>query len=742
MEKASYTKWFLRLTERYQVLLVCSFLAVACIAVYWPVGGYEFLHFDDGAYVFENPHVNSGLKAKNITWAFNITNPENKTYWHPLSWISHMVDCQLFGLNAGRHHLMNLLFHTINAVLLFIVLRLATGALWRSAIVASLFAFHPVNMDSVAWVAERKNILSTTFWLLTMYAYVLYTARISLARYLLVVLAFILGLLSKPMLVTLPCVLLLMDYWPLKRIGFPLDREQRERFNENFPLSKGMSPYLWMVLEKVPLFVCALTAVYLSSLSLKLVGNIIPTAQVPMGLRVSNAIVSYPLYLWKFIWPVHLTFFYPYPEFVPGWQVLCSLLLIIVISAWALRYFKRFPYLIVGWLWFLGTLVPVLGIMQGGLWPRYAERWAYVPFIGLFIAATWLLAEAAAGRNHLKQAVVVAVVVLSLFMLKVWMQLPYWKNDFTFFRHAIAVDPGNYVAYTNLGNAYMITGDNDKALSLFSEAVRLNPRLALPHFNIGNILKRAGRYPEAEAQYREALKSAPGDWAYHEMLALVLTSQMKLSDASDEYRTALSLKPDSVASLDGLAQILMTMGEADQAIDLFRKVLEQKPHDFMARTRLGKAYALTDRLDDAIREYSKVLRMKPGFQEALNELTVVTMKRNAIEEKIRTLETELSESPGNLATAYNLAVLNAGKGDYDKALSYLDRMAAAQPDDPDVHYNIACIKAKQNRVDEAVSSLRTAIQKGFSKWAMLKNDRDLANIRGTEFFKNLLQEHP
>jgi tetratricopeptide (TPR) repeat protein len=732
-----------QLPENHKALLICLFLAVTTAAVYWQVGTHDFIHFDDDVYVIDNPHVNSGLKLRNIAWAFDVTSPEKKTYWHPLSWISHMVDCQLFELNPGGHHLMNLLFHCMNAVLLFLVLRRATGALWKSAVAAALFAFHPVNVDSVAWVAERKNLLSTFFWLLTMYAYIFYTEKTTIARYLLVGTAFILGLLSKPMLVTLPCVLLLMDYWPLRRIGFPLVKDRQDGSGQEPAPTKRISAWLPVVLEKIPLFAAALVTIYLSSLSLKSIGIVISTGLVPMGLRVSNAVVSYVLYLWKFIWPVHLTFFYPYPAFVPAWQVAASLALILIVSILALLYARKYPYLIVGWLWFIGTLVPVLGIMQGGLWPEIAERWAYVPYMGLFIAVTWGSSEAAGEKSHLKIAgTAVAGLVLALFILKICVQLPHWKNDFTFFQHAIDIDPRNYVAYANMGNAYTITGEDDRAISYFSKALEIKPAFALVHVNMGNILKNSGRYPEAEAHYREAVRIEPGNHAYHERLASILASQLKIKNAAREYRTALSLNPGSLDYTSALADMLLIMGDADQAAMLYRKVLEQLPTNYRVRTRLGNAYAVLNRLEDAGREYSEALQMNPDYQYASNGLVAVTLRKNRIDEQLKLFESRLEASPQDMNTVYKLAVLHAGKGDFDKALFYLNEMAGARPNDPDVFYNIACIKARQNKADEAVSSLRTAVDKGFKRWDMLRGDKDLNNIRETEYYKEMVRKNP
>jgi protein O-mannosyl-transferase len=742
MEKQTGMNGLKQVINRYKAILICLFLFISTFAVYAQVAGHEFLHFDDDHYIFGNPHVTSGLNAENIAWAFQPSKPVEKIYWHPLSMISHMIDAQFFGMNAGLHHLMNVFFHALNVLLLFLVLKKATGATWKSAIVASLFAFHPINVDTVAWAAERKNLLSTTFWMLTMYAYILYTDRCNFGRYILVAVAFILGLLAKPMLVTLPFVLLLMDFWPLKRIGFPMSEHQTEKIQINFPRAKGISAYVLVILEKLPLFACALVAIHISSLSIKSVGLIISTADVPMGLRISQAIVSYALYLGKMIWPVNLTFFYPYPGFVPAWQVSGSLLLIFAISILFLTFLKKAPYLIMGWLWFLGTLVPVSGIMQGGLWPAIAERWAYVPYIGLFIAITWYVADLVSNRATLKLAVLVTTaIVLSLFLVKISLQLPHWKNDVTFFEHGIEVDPANFISYDVLGNVYFYDGDYDKALSYFSKATSIRPQYVPSQIGMGNTLNKLGRNQEAETYYRIALRLSPQDNMIHERLASVLAAQMNFKDAIQEYKAALALNPDSADYNYSLANLLMNVGNADQAALYYRKVLALIPGNFQVRTKLAFAYASSNRLDDASREYSEVLKVQPDFQEARTGLMIVRQKKDIIEKKIEATQAALAKIPGDLHAVYTLAALNSSKGEYEKALVYLNRMTSAKPDDPDAYYNIACIKARQNKVDEALNSLQSSIGKGFSKWSVLKNDPDLENIRGTEFYKKLIQDH-
>ncbi|MBC2695325.1 MAG: hypothetical protein HF982_08645, partial [Desulfobacteraceae bacterium] len=340
-------------------VLICLFLVIATLAVYWQINYHEFINFDDSLYILQNKQVQKGLTSESISWAFSFT---DIAYWHPLTWLSHMLDCQIYGLIPGMHHRTNLILHIVNSILLFFVFQKMTGALWRSAFVATLFALHPLNVESVAWVAERKNVLSTFFWMLTMLAYVHYTTRPGLYRYLLTLLFLMLGLMAKPMLVTLPFVLLLLDYWPLERL-------------------RNQSPFN-LILEKIPFFAFSAVSVYISSLSVKYYGIVVSTELVPMQIRIANALVSYVKYIEKMIWPKNLAIFYPFPDTLPIWQILGAGLFLASISFLVFLNLRKKPYLCMGWLWFLGTLIPVIGLKQAGLWPAMADRWAYVPFVG------------------------------------------------------------------------------------------------------------------------------------------------------------------------------------------------------------------------------------------------------------------------------------------------------------------------------------------------------------------------
>ncbi len=379
-------------------ILICLFLVLATLTVYWQVGNYEFVNFDDDKYIIENFHVQKGLTRDSVIWAFTATHVSN---WHPLTWLSHMLDFQLYGLNPSGHHLTNVFFHLVNTLLLFLVLKLMTGALWRSGLVAALFAVHPLHVESVVWVAERKDVLSTLFWMLTLWAYLGYTKRPGVKRYLVILLAFALGLMAKPMLVTLPFVLLLLDYWPLKRIelgqsaiGLPAASQPSTIAN------KPGAQAFRLLLEKTPMFVLAAVSSVVTFIVQKSGGAVGALETYPFKIRMANALLSYVIYLKKMIWPQNLAVFYPHPgQSLPMWQAAGAGLLLVVVSIAVIRAGRRYPYLPVGWLWYVGTLVPVIGLVQVGD-QAMADRYTYVSLIGLFIVVAWGVPDVARSWRY------------------------------------------------------------------------------------------------------------------------------------------------------------------------------------------------------------------------------------------------------------------------------------------------------------------------------------------------------
>jgi Flp pilus assembly protein TadD len=611
--------------SRHEVL-VCLFLVVTTLAVYWQVGNHEFINLDDTQYITENQHVQKGLASESITWAFSIT---DISYWHPLTWLSLMLDYELYGTNPRGYHLTNVALHTLNALFLFLILRWMTGSLWRSAFVAALFALHPLNVESVAWAVERKNVLSTFFWLLTLLAYSNYSMLPTLSRYLLLVLFFGLGLMTKPMLVTLPCVLLLLDYWPLGRLDFGQWGDSRSAQLRAFSVSGSQRtiPSL-LILEKVPLFILSGVSAYMTSLSAQRIGMAISTEFVPIKLRIANGLVSYLSYGAKMLWPQNLAVFYPYPHDVPIWQSAGAAALLMGISLLVFRWARKAPYLVTGWLWYLGTLLPLIGLKQVGLWPAMADRFAYVPLIGLFIMVVWGIADLTAGWRHRSTVLAWAsAALLAAVMLLTWNQLRYWKNSTALFEHALAVTENNYVAHNNLGTALNEQGRAREAMVHFIEAVRIRPNFSRAHNNLGNALSREGRNKEALGHFYKALELEPNIPGFHLNLGNALEIQGKIKEAASHYSKALQLDPSLAEAYFNLGNLLARQGRVEEAISYLSRALKCKPNFAEAHNSLGAVLAYRGELDEAIAHFTEALRIKPGFIKARNNLSMAFQQR-------------------------------------------------------------------------------------------------------------------
>jgi Flp pilus assembly protein TadD len=535
---------------------VCLALIAANLMIYSPVRHFEFVTWDDPQYVIQNPHVTSGLTAENIEWALTT----GLIYWHPMTWLSHMLDVQLYGVNAGLHHVTNLLLHILSSILLFGLLHQTTGALGKSAFVAALFAVHPLHVESVAWVAERKDVLSTLFWMLTIWAYVWYARQPSTSRYLTVVLGFALALMSKPMVVTLPFVLLLMDFWPLRLLEF------------------GTKFSLRFVWEKIPLLVLAIISSILTFANQKQVGAL-DLLILPLSRRVANALVSYVVYMRDMVWPAGLAAFYPHHA-LPVWQVAGSTVVLIGVSAAACRAAKRHPYLPVGWLWYLGTLLPVIGLIQAGDQSR-ADRFTYVPMIGLFIIIAWLIPDLLWQRVTLPHIKIVlpsaAGLVILACIIAARSQVQYWQSSLTLWGRAAAVTTGNARAHNHLGVALDDIGKVDEAITHYTEAVRIQPDLAEAHTNLGAALTEKGRIDEAIVQYNDALRLKPGAADARNDLAAALESQGRSDEAIQQLLEALKSKPGNPVYHYNVGLVYDRKGDAADALQHFRTALSINP---------------------------------------------------------------------------------------------------------------------------------------------------------------------
>jgi protein O-mannosyl-transferase len=512
---------------------ICIALAGVTWLVFSQTLWHDFINYDDPHYVYENTKITGGLSISGIAWAFSHIHSLN---WHPLTTISHMLDCQLYGLKAGWHHFTNVLLHTLAAMLLFLALQQMTGAVWRSAFVAAVFAIHPLRVESVAWIAERKDVLSGVFFMLTLLAYVNYVRLPRIRGYLVVVFLFACGLMSKPMLVTLPFVLLLLDYWPLDRI-------------------KGQ---LWKrVAEKIPLIaLSAVSSVITFLVQKSAVGQ---TEELPIFERINNAVVSYVLYIWQMLWPVNLAVFYPHPENrLPPWEIVCCLLVVMCITVAAIALRTHRPYLLTGWLWYLGMLVPVIGLVQVG-WQGRADRYMYLPQIGLYIAATWGVANLTALHRHRRATLsTVAVLVIAALSSCAWVQTSYWRNSEILFRHALAVTTNNDVAENNLGIVFLGQGKLDEAISLLQSAVDLRPDNSPAHENLAKALLQKGEVDNALVHYRKLLELQPDNIEVHNIVGTVLIQQHRIREGVEEWRKGLAIDSNNGNAMSNLAWVFAT----------------------------------------------------------------------------------------------------------------------------------------------------------------------------------------
>lgn len=492
---------------------------------YLQIKDHCFITFDDDQYVTANPMVLAGLTWQGMVQAFTTFQTGN---WHPLTWLSHMLDAEVYGLNPGGHHLTNLFFHLANTLLLFLFLEGVTGARWPSAMVAALFALHPLHVESVAWVAERKDVLSTFFWLATMGAYALYVSAPAVKRYLSVIVLFALGLMVKPMLVTLPFVLLLLDYWPLGRVQFEMAPGGDHAIKVK---GRRLKPGYWLLVrEKIPLLGLAAASCLITVLAQKGVGTVIPLAIWPLDARIASSLVAYVKYLVKLFWPYPMIFFYPLAP-VPWWEAVWAGLTLVFLTVFLLYGARRHPYLGVGWLWYLGTLVPVIGLVQVG-GQAMADRYTYVSFIGLFIMVVWGAAEATSGWRHRQiiRSTGAAALILAC-LLSSWGQVGYWRNSETLFIHAININPKNYMAFNHLGMSFANEGKLEGAIVMFKKSIEVDPYYPYAYNNLGVVYGRLGRLEEAVANYKIAIRLKPSGAVFYRNLAMVYRHQGKIAEA-------------------------------------------------------------------------------------------------------------------------------------------------------------------------------------------------------------------
>ena len=555
--------------------LVIILLIIASCAAFGRIAGNDFINYDDDLYITENSHIQSGINQESIKWAFITV---HSSYWHPLTWFFHMLDWKLFGANASGHHLISLIFHIGAVILLFLFLNKTTNNIWPAAFAAAFFAIHPLRVESVAWAAERKDVLSMFFGMATLYAYAFYVERSKLSKYILCLILFSLAVMSKPMMVTLPFVLILLDYWPLKRWQILSTSEGNEWKKAGR-----------LVLEKIP-FICLTIAVSIFALwAQNKVGAMVKMENIPFAERFSNAIVSYIAYLGKTFWPVNLAVFYPFDLSLPLWKVLISAIILILITAAVFYYIKKLPFLFTGWFLYLGTLVPVIGLVQVGD-QAMADRYTYLPSIGIAVGLAWgipaLINNENLRKNILSSA---AIAILAALAILTYHQCGYWKNSIILCSHSLYVTKNNYKMHHNLGTSFFKEGKVVEAIDQFNEAIKINPNY-LSYNSRGDIYARAGRYQQALDDFNKAisLNIRDANGYYNRALIYDTIGQYKLAIA--DFDKAISLKSDNVNAYNNKGIVYAKLGQQQPAIDNFTKAIFINPDYTHAYNNRGIAY--------------------------------------------------------------------------------------------------------------------------------------------------------
>jgi tetratricopeptide (TPR) repeat protein len=582
-------------SPKHQVLFISAVLVLLILAAFEPLRHNDFINYDNETYLFDNPHVRSGFTQESIIWAFTTGYAAN---WHPLTWLSHILDIELFGLNPLAHHFHNLLLHTISVVLLFWLLYKMTGSVWCSAFVAMVFGIHPLRVESVAWAAERKDVLCAMFWMLTMLAYLGYVRRGGILRYFLIVLCFALGLMAKPMLVTLPIILLIMDIWPLKRIHKNIGR---------------------LILEKIPLFILVVISCIITYKVQQGAGSVANMDLLPPTVRISNALVSYIGYVGKIFWPVDLALLYPYPQHMYLWKPVISLLTLIALSGFVIYRFGKQPYLAAGWLWYVISLVPVIGLVQVGS-QAMADRYTYLPSIGITIMVAWTMALLIFNWTRLRViAATLAGISVVAMVFATRTQIQYWKNSITLYERSLAVTQNNAIISNFLGQIYLKQNKMDTAFDLIAKSIQIQPKYADAHTNMGMILAARGKNDQAAIAYEEAIKLNSHCFGAFTNMAILKAQQGFLDEAAELLRQSIQINPTAEACFN-LGLIHKMQNKKEDAIANFRLALAIAPDDCKALWNMAICLQSTSNLQEAVETYYKVIKLLPNFPEGISKL--------------------------------------------------------------------------------------------------------------------------
>ncbi len=704
-------------------------LALLVLVLFWPALQGGFVNYDDPDYLTANRQVQAGLTWASVQWAFTTGHASN---WHPVTWLSHLLDWQLFGERPAGHHFTSILLHALNAALVFLAFRALTGTLWRSFAVAALFALHPLRVESVAWLSERKDVLSTAFWLLAMLAYAAYVKSAQRDRadapgrsflvnpyYLLTAFCLALGLMAKPMLVTLPCVLLLLDFWPLRRTrfltaneaeaseskatlgpsesGVASDLERRppaRREPEQTSRRAGPEAGVPLLVEKLPLFALVIASSVITFLVQRAGGAVSPLSGLPLTARLANAVVSYARYLAKGLWPTDLAVLYPHPGHWPVAVVVGCGVLLAAFTVGALWLRRRQPWLAVGWFWYLGTLVPVIGIVQVGI-QSMADRYTYVPMLGIALAVVWGAFELAARSQGWRAAgAVLTVLYAALCLVLTREQITFWRDSETLFRRTVAVTKNNYLAYNNLGFDFSSQGRLQEAREMYERSLAINPNYEEARNNLGYALAKLGRPAEAIPHYEAALRLKPTLAEAHNNLGNAFADLGRVDEAVARYRRALELNPEHADANNNLGIALAMQGQFDEAIQHLEKSLRLKPKNASAHGNLGNAYAVQRKFDDAARHYAAALELNPNDAQTHNNLGNILAEQGKLPEALAQYEQALKLQAQNPEAQFNLGMVLLRQSKPIEALPHFREALRLKPDYADAKRQLEALEAK------------------------------------------------
>jgi len=775
------------------------FLIVLTICVYYQVANFDYIYFDDESYVYKNPHVLSGINAESIKWAFTKYHSNN---WHPVTWLSHMADIELFGQDPGKHHLVNIFFHLLNAVLLFYTFKIMTGNPFQSGFVAAVFALHPLHIESVAWIAERKDLLSTLFWLLATFSYIKYVKNRGWITYLLALFFFALGLMSKPMVVTLPFVFILLDYWPLNRL----------KVNKELPFSfkKHFQEIRCLFIEKIPFFFLSIVSSIITIYVQKNAGATEAITGLSFPLRINNAFDSYIAYILKTIYPHKLSLLYPYPQSIPLLSIILNPFFLLLITGLIFLTMKKKPYLFTGWLWYLGTLLPVIGLFQVG-YQKMADRYTYIPMIGLLSIFAWGFDDLFKIQRKIKTKLMGSCAFILLIILSAvsWNHLKTWQNSVMAFQNAIDSTSNNYVAHNNLGYSFERIGKIKEANFHFQKSIEIFPDFLYSRMNLAKLLMREKLYSQSEYHFKEAMKLSSKEAEIYTNLGYVLTQLEKKDEAIEIYEIALKKNIIDKGIYHNLANLYNEKGMIDEAIRHYLYAINSDTTDATAYFSLGNLFIQIRLYSNALRYYNKASSLDPtlpniyynigtahyhlgNIEDAIKSFQL-SLKNNqsngqadkqsilkklfgvksnigsqivAVEHKIKQdsdndelyyqlgylqyklnkldlaskyLNTALAINPIHQKALSILAVVYS-KTDSAKAIDVMNTLLRLSPDNAVFNFNIACLYAKDENITKSIVFLEKAIDLGYNNWIRIKYDYDLQSIRNTKEYKNIIKK--